>query len=94
MWVGVIATSPIAVIFSHHSGDIHWGLLYTLGSMKPRLCLEEGRAVYEPCAEIGIAFDAFGELVTAAEPSELPILEESEDRARRTCVVSLISEFR
>ncbi|MGB8362827.1 MAG: L-2-hydroxyglutarate oxidase [Acidimicrobiia bacterium] len=67
---------------SHNSGVVHSGLYYKPGSLKARLCVEGRDAVYEICAESGIAVRRSGKLVIAVRPSEVPALDELERRGR------------
>ena len=72
-----------------NSGVIHGGIYYTPGSLKARLCVEGAALVYELCAERGIHAERVGKLIVAADPSELPGLDELERRGRANRVPGL-----
>jgi (S)-2-hydroxyglutarate dehydrogenase len=74
---------------SHNSGVIHAGIYYAPGSMKARLCVEGAAALYEYCAEHGIAAERCGKLVVAVDEGELGRLDELERRARENGVQGL-----
>ncbi len=57
---------------SHNSGVIHAGIYYQPGSLKARLCVEGAAALYDLCAELGVA----------TTPAELPGLDRLERRAQ------------
>lgn len=66
----------------HNSGVIHSGLYYKPGSLKAALCVEGARALFQFCAEEGIAHERCGKLVVATREDELPRLAELEERGR------------
>jgi len=66
----------------NNSGVIHSGLYYKPGSLKAQNCVEGRRVMYRFLQEHGIAHDRCGKLVVAANPSEIPALEELERRGR------------
>ena len=66
----------------HNSGVIHAGLYYLPGSLKARLCVAGAARLYDYCQEQGLEARRVGKLIIAADPSELPRLEEIERRAR------------
>ncbi len=67
---------------SHNSGVIHAGVYYKPGSLKARLCVSGAARLYEYCEQHGIEARRVGKLIIAADPTELPGLEEIERRAR------------
>src|SRR6185503_9690378 len=66
---------------THNSGVIHAGIYYAPGSLKARLCVEGASALYEYCAERGIAAERCGKLGVAVSDVELARLDELERRA-------------
>lgn len=66
----------------HSSGVIHAGIYYAPGSLKARLCAQGAAALYELCAERGVAARREGKLVVATTPGEIGRLDELERRAR------------
>jgi (S)-2-hydroxyglutarate dehydrogenase len=74
---------------SHNSGVIHAGIYYAPGSMKARLCVEGAAALYDYCADKGIAAERCGKLVVAVDERELERLDELERRARANGVQDL-----
>jgi (S)-2-hydroxyglutarate dehydrogenase len=74
---------------THNSGVIHAGIYYAPGSLKARLCVEGAAALYEYCAERGIAAVRCGKVVVALRRDDLPRLDELERRGRANGVQGL-----
>jgi L-2-hydroxyglutarate oxidase len=74
---------------THNSGVIHAGIYYAPGSLKARLCVEGAAALYDYCAERGIATERCGKLVIALREDELERLGELERRGRSNGVAGL-----
>jgi L-2-hydroxyglutarate oxidase len=66
----------------HNSGVIHSGLYYKPGSLKARNCVAGRNALIQFCQEHQIAYEQCGKVVVALSPSELPRLENLEQRGR------------
>ncbi len=66
----------------HNSGVIHSGLYYKPGSLKAKTCVRGRIALYEFCKEHGIAYDNCGKVVVATNESELPALDDLEQRGK------------
>jgi (S)-2-hydroxyglutarate dehydrogenase len=65
----------------HNSGVIHGGIYYAPGSLKARLCVQGGAALYAYCDDKGIPYERCGKLVVATSEEELPALDELHRRA-------------
>ena len=69
----------------HNSGVIHAGIYYTPGSLKAKLCVAGAAELMRYCDERGIPYERCGKMIVATEESELPRLDELQERgARRT----------
>lgn len=66
----------------NNSGVIHSGLYYKPGSLKARNCAAGREAMYDFCAEHGIAHDRCGKVVVATREEEIPRLNMLEERGR------------
>ena len=62
----------------HNSGVIHSGLYYKPGSLKAKNCTAGREAMYQFCADHGIAHERCGKIVVATSEAELPPLDELE----------------
>jgi L-2-hydroxyglutarate oxidase LhgO len=60
----------------HNSGVLHAGLYYQPGSLKARLCRAGKASLEDYAGERGIGVNRCGKLVIAANPEELPALDE------------------
>ena len=81
---------------SRNSEVIHAGLYYEPGSLKARFCVEGRRALYQYCAERGIAHRRCGKLIVAASPDDDAALAQISARAEQNGVeeIELIGEKR
>ncbi len=66
----------------HNSGGIHSGLYYKPGSLKARNCTAGREAMYQFCAEHGVAHERCGKIVVAVTESDGPALNELERRGQ------------
>jgi (S)-2-hydroxyglutarate dehydrogenase len=73
----------------HSSGVVHAGIYYRPGSLKARLCVEGGQALYEYCDKRGLPYRRDGKLIVATEERELAGLDELERRGRANGVPGL-----
>jgi L-2-hydroxyglutarate oxidase len=73
----------------HNSGVIHSGLYYKPGSLKAKNCVTGREAMYQFCAEHGIAHERCGKVVVATHPSEIPRLDDLEARGRANGLTGL-----
>ena len=64
----------------HNSGVIHSGLYYRPGSLKARTCTSGRDALYQFCAERGIAHERCGKIVIATGDDEIAALDALEQR--------------
>lgn len=76
-------------ISSRNSEVIHAGIYYAEGSLKGRLCVEGKQRLYEYCVERDIPHRRLGKLIVASSQSEIDVLADIEDRARRNGVNDL-----
>ena len=67
---------------SRNSEVIHAGVYYPEGTWKARLCVEGNRRLYEFCARNDVPHRQLGKIITAADPGQIPVLEELERLAR------------
>jgi L-2-hydroxyglutarate oxidase len=66
----------------HNSGVIHSGLYYKPGSLKAHSCTSGRDALYQFCAEHGIAHERCGKIVVATSDDEIAALDVLEQRGR------------
>jgi L-2-hydroxyglutarate oxidase len=78
----------------HNSGVVHAGIYYAPGSLKARLCVQGGRALYAYCEEHGIPTERCGKVVVATDERDLARLDDLHARARANGVegVTLLAE--
>lgn len=74
---------------THNSGVLHCGLHYKPGSVKARLAVTGVRQMVEFCQENGVAHDICGNLVVAAEASEVARLDDLEARGKANGLLGL-----
>jgi len=73
----------------HNSGVIHSGIYYKPGSLKAHNCVSGRLAMYQFCAENGIAYENCGKLIVATRPEEIPALDQLEQRGLVNGLVGL-----
>jgi L-2-hydroxyglutarate oxidase len=73
----------------HNSGVIHSGLYYKPGSLKARTCTSGRDALYQFCAEHGIAHERCGKIVVANNDAEIAALDVLELRGRENGLTGL-----
>jgi L-2-hydroxyglutarate oxidase LhgO len=74
---------------SRNSEVIHAGIYYPPGSLKARLCVAGKQALYDYCAERGVAFRKCGKLIVATSDVQLPELEKIRAHADANGVAGL-----
>jgi L-2-hydroxyglutarate oxidase LhgO len=74
---------------SRNSEVIHAGIYYPPGSLKARLCVAGKQALYDYCAERGVAFRKCGKLIVATSDVQLPELEKIRAHAGANGVAGL-----
>jgi L-2-hydroxyglutarate oxidase LhgO len=77
-------------VSSRNSEVLHAGLYYPTGSLRAVLCVRGREALYEYCADRGIAHRRCGKLVVATNPAQHPRLEALYQQAGRNGVRDLI----
>ena len=73
----------------HNSGVVHAGIYYAPGSLKAALCRRGGELLRAYCNDRHLPYEAYGKLVVARTPDELPRLRALEQRARANRVPDL-----
>lgn len=67
---------------SHNSGVIHSGVYYKPGSLKAKSCAAGRDEMYAFCHDHGIRHERCGKIVVATDNTEIPKLDELEERSR------------
>src|SRR3970282_2558403 len=66
---------------SRNSEVIHAGIYYPTGSLKARLCVPGGRALYQYCAAHGVNHRRIGKLIVATRPDPIAGLKKTHPQA-------------
>ena len=74
---------------SRNSEVIHAGIYYAPGSLKARLCVAGRRALYEYCAQHGVAHQRIGKLIVATDEAQRTGLKKYKDQAQANGVDDL-----
>jgi (S)-2-hydroxyglutarate dehydrogenase len=74
---------------SHNSGVIHAGIYYLPGTLKARLCIEGGAALFRYCTEHGINAERCGQVIVATDEREVARLRQLYHRGRANGVGGL-----
>ncbi len=74
---------------SRNSEVIHAGIYYPTGSLKARLCVAGKHALYQFCAEHGVAHRRMGKIIVAVTPDEVSGLDKLRRKAANNGVHDL-----
>lgn len=76
-------------ISSRNSEIIHAGIYYVKDSLKAKLCVEGKNLLYDFCRVNNIPYSRTGKIIVATDDSEVPQLEELEQRGKANGVTDL-----